>query len=405
MRFSVITCGSEGDTRPLAALCRGLLDRGHEVKLFADEATLTLPRMLEVPCEALQGDIKSVVPAGDLARELRFSDIMAFASNLKGFFARNTAAWLRAVGKHARCSDAILFCSLAYTPGLILREELNKPAVFLSFQPTWPTREFCSPSMRPMRLPGSLNRWTHRMALWALGAKSAPRARREVFGRTATARPVQDVPMLCCVSKELVAQPADWPADHLICGHWCIAVSSWQPPPDLLDFLNGEAPIYAGFGSASAFLRGKALTRLIDALAGHRVVFSPGWSSIDGSMLPENFFVARDVPHEWLFPRVSLAIHHGGAGTTHTAARAGVPQVILPFGVDQFFWASRVAARGAAPRFSGRSAAAIAKMIAFAQLDSTRRKAQELGQAMAREDGVGTAVSALEAIVDCRRRM
>jgi hypothetical protein len=57
MRFSVITCGSEGDTRPLAALCRGLLDRGHDVKLFADEATLTLPRMLEVPCEPLQGDI------------------------------------------------------------------------------------------------------------------------------------------------------------------------------------------------------------------------------------------------------------------------------------------------------------------------------------------------------------
>jgi sterol 3beta-glucosyltransferase len=77
--------------------------------------------------------------------------------------------------------------------------------------------------------------------------------------------------------------------------------------------------------------------------------------------------------------------------------------VILPFGVDQFFWASRVAARGAAPRFFGRSAAAIAKMVSFAQLDSTRRKAHELGQAMAREDGIGTAVRAIEAMVECRR--
>lgn len=67
MRVSVVTCGSEGDTRSLAALCRGLLDRGHEVRLF--------PRMLEVPCEALQGDVRSLVPAGDLARELRLSDI------------------------------------------------------------------------------------------------------------------------------------------------------------------------------------------------------------------------------------------------------------------------------------------------------------------------------------------
>ena len=33
LRLSVVTVGSEGDTRPLAALCRGLLDRGHEVRL------------------------------------------------------------------------------------------------------------------------------------------------------------------------------------------------------------------------------------------------------------------------------------------------------------------------------------------------------------------------------------
>jgi UDP:flavonoid glycosyltransferase YjiC (YdhE family) len=178
-------------------------------------------------------------------------------------------------------------------------------------------------------------------------------------------------------------------------------MADWQPPRDLLDFIGDEPPIYAGFGSPSAFVRAKALQALIDAVAGRRVVFSPGWSNIDGSVLPDNFFIARDVPHEWLFPRVSLAIHHGGAGTTHTAARAGLPQVILPFGADQFFWEARVAARGAAPpktsRKAAMNAAAITRMISFAQLESTRQKTRELAQAMAREDGVGKAVREIEA--------
>ncbi|MGH8200950.1 MAG: hypothetical protein ACREVO_11400 [Steroidobacteraceae bacterium] len=35
MRFTVVTYGSEGDTRPFVALCCGLIASGHEVRLFA----------------------------------------------------------------------------------------------------------------------------------------------------------------------------------------------------------------------------------------------------------------------------------------------------------------------------------------------------------------------------------
>jgi len=47
-----------------------------------------------------------------------------------------------------------------------------------------------------------------------------------------------------------------------------------------------------------------------------------------------------------LFPRVAAIVHHGGAGTTAAAARAGVPQVITPMFGDQFYWASRIVALG-----------------------------------------------------------
>jgi UDP:flavonoid glycosyltransferase YjiC (YdhE family) len=410
MRFSVVTVGSEGDTRPLAALCRGLLDRGHDLRLFADDSTLTLPRALGVPCEALRGDIKASLPIVDPRQKLRFSDLMRLGKDLKAYIASHSTAWLRSVGEHADRSDAILFSSLALGVGVTLREELGKPAIGLAFQPGGaPTREFSAPGLPPLNLPAWLNPLTHKLAmrqLWSFFAESVPKARREVFGTTVTKRPAFDFPMLYGVSKELVAQPADWPADHVICGHWSAPIADWQVSGDLIDFIGDEPPIYAGFGSPSAFIREQALKALVEAVAGRRVLFSPGWSKIDGSMLPDNFFIARDVPHEWLFPRCSLTIHHGGAGTTHTAARAGAPQVILPFGGDQLFWAGRLAARGVAPkapRGAAKKAPAIAKMIAFAELDSTRQRATELAQAMAREDGVGNAVREIEALVARRR--
>jgi UDP:flavonoid glycosyltransferase YjiC (YdhE family) len=273
------------------------------------------------------------------------------------------------------------------------------------FQPFAPTRAFCSPGMPPIKLPGWANLWTHKFMhrqLWSLFAESASIARREVFGTIAKVRPIYDFPVLCGISKELVTRPGDWPVEHVICGHWCSQKVDWQPPYELIDFIGDEPPFYAGFGSPSAFVRAEALNALVDAVAGRRVVFSPGWSNIDRSVLPENFFIARDVPHEWLFPRVSLAIHHGGAGTTHTAARAGIPQVILPFGSDQFFWAGRVAARGAAPKISGRGAknwAALSDMIRFSLRASTQQKAKELGRAVAREDGVRIAAGKIETLV------
>ena len=45
----VATYGTEGDARPLAALCRGLMDAGHEALLLADEATLGSAQALGVP--------------------------------------------------------------------------------------------------------------------------------------------------------------------------------------------------------------------------------------------------------------------------------------------------------------------------------------------------------------------
>lgn len=43
----------------------------------------------------------------------------------------------------------------------------------------------------------------------------------------------------------------------------------------------------------------------------------------------------RDIPFDWLFPRVRAVVHHGGSGTTHSALRCGRKQLIIPHLADQ----------------------------------------------------------------------
>ncbi|WP_363318350.1 nucleotide disphospho-sugar-binding domain-containing protein [Bosea sp. (in: a-proteobacteria)] len=92
-----------------------------------------------------------------------------------------------------------------------------------------------------------------------------------------------------------------------------------------------------------------------------------------------------------------LSHNHGGAGTTGSALRAGIPAVVVPFTMDQPFWASRVAALGAGlepiPRTrltQDRLAAALSKATGSAII---RRAAADLGERIRAENGVAAAVA------------
>ena len=89
---------------------------------------------------------------------------------------------------------------------------------------------------------------------------------------------------------------------------------------------------------------GDAPRRLIGAAraVGRRIIVSRGWADLGLIDDAPDCIAVGDVSYDVLFPRVAAVVHHGGAGTTATAARAGVPQVITPMFGDQFYWASRI---------------------------------------------------------------
>jgi vancomycin aglycone glucosyltransferase len=124
--------------------------------------------------------------------------------------------------------------------------------------------------------------------------------------------------------------------------------------------------------------------------AGCRAILSAGWARLGERPLPEQVLPVGAVSHARLFPRVAAVVHHGGAGTTTTAARAGVPQVLVPHLMDQFYWCRRVAALGLAPpavRRRGLDAHALADAIsAVVDNEVVRERAAGLGERLRRAD-------------------
>jgi UDP:flavonoid glycosyltransferase YjiC (YdhE family) len=63
--------------------------------------------------------------------------------------------------------------------------------------------------------------------------------------------------------------------------------------------------------------------------------------------LPPNVHHLTYAPFAWLFARAAVVVHHGGIGTSGRALAAGLPQLIIPRGFDQFDNAQRVTRIGA----------------------------------------------------------
>jgi sterol 3beta-glucosyltransferase len=400
MKFLIVTYGTEGDTRPLAALGRSLLNTGHEVRLLADAATLGSAVALGVPATPLAGDIKESLRPSKESRPTDTARALARIAN------DNTEAWLRQIVSVGKGCDAIILSALASFVGLSAAEYLGVKAIGAGFIPITPTADFPPPLLPPGVVPGWLNRpsygWVNSL-VWRLLRKSTNAAR----GRVCSLPPRKKVwtthPILYGVSPSLLPRPRDYPPNVYMCGQWAPPAPEWSPPEDLAAFLAaGEPPLYLGFGSMAGLIQRGLLKELIAAVSGRRVLFYPGWSKVSASELPPAFFVVHDTPHSWLFPQTSVVIHHGGAGTTHSAARAGVPSVVVPLAGDQFFWADRLHKLGVAPapvKVRSLRSASLARTIGLAERAEVRARSVVLGSQMAAENGLARAISALETLM------
>jgi sterol 3beta-glucosyltransferase len=221
------------------------------------------------------------------------------------------------------------------------------------------------------------------------------------YSATSFYRVLRSTPMLGAYSPRLIPHPADWPDSAHVTGYFFLdTTADWQPSSELHTFLEaGDPPVYIGFGSMAG-RNPEQLARLsIDALArsGQRGLLLTGWGGLRPESVPDHVFVIDAAPHSWLFPRMAAVVHHGGAGTTAEGLRAGVPNVIVPFILDQPFWGARIKAMGLGPDpipHKRLTVDRLANAIKIAVTDpGIRQRAGSCGAALRAENGPGNAAA------------
>jgi len=119
----------------------------------------------------------------------------------------------------------------------------------------------------------------------------------------------------------------------------------------------------------------------VDVLA---VVGPEGDSSLLGR-LPSSVHVERFVAQDLILPHVDVVVHHGGTGTILGAFAAGIPQIVLPQGADQFINAARTIQVGAGrvvhndDRAGAITDAVHAILQGTAERDTAQRPQSEIG--------------------------
>jgi sterol 3beta-glucosyltransferase len=399
MRVLIPAIGSRGDVQPFIALAQGLARAGHAVTLASHPAMQSLVRAYGVAFRPIGPDL-------DLARTFA-----AIRQNSRSAVAGLVRAMRFSFDMLEQCHGEVLaLCREADLVVISAQSAAGKNEADLLGLP------YLSATLMPWAIP-----WQDpERPLW----KRAAYGLIDGFAALLTTVPLnrirkkQGLPPvgkegftslrlnLIPISPAVYAPDPHWEPRHRMVGYWFAREpAGWQPPADLLAFLEaGEPPVLVSLGAMSVG-NGDAQEvagLLLSALqqAGVRAVVQ-GWeSAITRMALPPTIHAAGSLPHGWLLPRCAAIVHHGGFGTTAAGLRAGLPALVIPHIADQFYWARIVHDLGAGPapvRRARWTAAAVALSLQeLVQNGQLRERAASLGRQIRAEDGVGQALRQIE---------
>lgn len=410
MKIAIFSIGTQGDVRPFVALGLGLQAAGHRVCIVTGSGCEALVRRHGLEHVLLSADFLELMAKDPQVLQRGLNPLALLRTARRELLAMSTD-WVAQGREAVRGAELLLGCGMVASLAAALGECYDIPCVETHLQPVTPC-----PDIPPMMLPppsrprpGLVNRGLYhscRVLTWQMLAPAYARVRSQL-GLAALPwygpfyRRARDHRVLYGFSPSVIAPSPHWPDSVSVAGNWFLDEGpGWSAPASLEAFLAaGPKPVYVGFGS----MLGDDSQRLSAAFAkalsqrGQRAIFATGWGGL-AEVAQEHIYCLESVPHDWLFPRVAAAIHHGGAGTTAAAARAGIPSIVMPFFGDQPFWAWRLQTLGVAPKALARKklvCADIEAALAAVGEPAMCRQAAVLGQAIRAEDGVAAAIDQL----------
>jgi sterol 3beta-glucosyltransferase len=413
MKISILTLGTRGDVQPFVALAQKALEKGHQAvictgktfKPFIEEAGIEFIEAasdLMAMLETAEGQMVFKHALHHPFRTKKYLDEVvnpAFRQTLDQFY------------EAAQGSDVILYHPKAFGAPDIA-EVLDIPCISIPPVPiTFPIEEFPNLAISPTKNLGKrLNHWTY--AVIAQAERSSinevndfrektlhlPKRKSGLYTFSLNG---QVIPIIYPISKALFPEVTSWEGRVLTPGFFYLDSQAVHLDSTLTAFLNsGPAPIIISFSSMPLKAPEQFKNRLQDALhATHqRGILLSGNSGFRFDE-DENLLTIDAAPHSLLFPHGKGIVHHGGVGTMAAAIKSGKPQLIIPFSVDQPFWANRLYQQGSALKPMKETQVTTRSLIQrFIQFDeeAVQSKAHELKAIIDQENGTEIALAFIE---------
>jgi len=416
MKVCFFTLGTRGDVQPYVALGKELVREGHRAVICAGESFRRLVESSGVGFVPMTSDLMAIAatPEGKAILEhplknfrlaLRYNKEVinpAYRRTLEEFYAA------------ARGADIIVYHPKALG-AVDIAIKLDIPCVSMPPVPvTYPICEFANPAVTTKNLGGWLNKATYRVNVLAERAQidvindfrqKVLRLPKRKAGVYTYSDGEKEIPTVYPLSKALFPEVRSWDGHVFLPGFFFLDSEDETLPEDVARFLqSGKPPVAVTFSSMPLARPAAFLEKLRDALraTGNRAVFLSGNSGIEQES-DDLICTVKAAPHRALFPHVKGIIHHGGAGTMAAALRAGKPQLIIPFSVDQPFWAKRLFRLGYSLRpLREREVTAAALAGAFDEMDNPDvfERAQNIAAIISGENAAADTVKFLSGLAE-----
>lgn len=418
MRIVIASFGSFGDLNPYVGLGRALRHRGHDVVLAVPGAYRPFVEAAGLAVHPVRPDIdpseRDVVRrVMDPFKGAEFLIREWMMPHLEDAYADLDAI---AAGADVLVSHPLTFAApiIAERRGMPWASSVLAPLGFFSRHdpPLMAVHPLVAALQRSF--PGAYRQLIPLARVATRGWTPQVRVLRDRLGLPRGADPVhggqfsQNL-VLAMFSRVLAAPQPDWPASTVVTGAVSYDAVHGGMPDHVARFLDaGPPPVVFTLGSAAVAAEHAPhfYQASVDAAAdaGLRAVLLVGMH--DGHR-PEirrhgDVCVADWAPHSELFARASVVVHQGGAGTLHTALRAGRPMLVVPFAHDQGDNAVRAARLGVArlefpTRYRRRQVAE--HLRALVDQPGYSAHASDVGGRVRAEDGAIAACHALESLV------
>ena len=395
MKLALTTIGSRGDIQPHIALGLELQRNGHSVTILTHSWAKKIVTFYGLTHVSVGDDIDINYSAKQFV-ENSTNTLSGFKFALNFIFdtLRNSHQDFLATLKDY---DLIIGHGIV---GEAEAEILGKPFITICIAPMGLPKEY----WRSKNIIKELGIFLSDKIMGAIFGKPYIRFRRDIGASPLKNGDTEKYPYLALIPIPLFLQKPNpnWKDSTEITGFFFAETpNNYTPPSHLLKFIsNGEKPILVTFGSM--FHNHEQTTRLYatvcDALmrSGSRAVLIMPDLEEKEIAIPDNIFLAKQIPYSWLLKQVVLVVHHFGFGTTAEVLKAGLPSIPIPHIFDQKIRASALHKSGYAYRPLNINKVN-GNMIsdAIIQVNNNhemKRKCMDAGTIISNEKGTGKAV-------------